>query len=446
MRHTLVTISLMISSVLGGCGSPSTPKPQERQVWRLDQSAPEQPGSRTAKVEMRLPHPATTPQPSRLPDPPSGSSTGATPPLPPTAASPPTVESSPSTPTPPAQLTPPPFEFHVQFSVQEHLPAARGLAGTIRIPQGLPIFENQVRIVYEWRVEDGKEKRINQRTGQPYGPIWRPTLAEQMQPEHLARHLATVDQWLSSYIPRSFDGVVCLDVESWPLKGDEFHMSKGHQDDLARRAPGKKQSELMAEFIRVTEARARELRPNVKAWGWWGMGSMHPAWPFWKPDQYAAWKRSDLEGDARALQNIQAPMPVFYFPTSFDTATQRAEGWELIKRNWIAMYGRERLSRDGYAYLNVTHDGGPRGGQPLTRQEFRECLEQARSLGMRRFVVWDAIDSVARRDATQKFIDTVLKPEVEALLAIEAKDQPRPSLATPSRDPDSAPPNPTPRD
>jgi len=330
--------------------------------------------------------------------------------------------------------------------VQEHLPAARGLTGTIRIPQGLPIFENQVRIVYEWRPEDGKERRINQRTGQPYGSIWRPTLAEQMQPENLARHLATMEQWLVTYVPRSFDGVVCLDVESWSLKGDEFHMSKAHQDDLTRRAPGKTQSDLMGEFIRATEARARELRPKVKAWGWWGMGSMHPAWPMWKPEQYAQWKQHDIESEARVLRNIQAPMPVFYFPTSFTSAKQRADGWELIKHNWIAMYGRERLSRDGYAYLNVTHDHGPKAGQPLTREEFHECLQQARSLGIRRFVVWDAVDSVARRDAIQKFVDSILKPEVEALVAADATIRRQSSVMSPGRNPDVDPAVPTPRD
>lgn len=435
MRHILTCLTLAMFTYLSACGSSSAPKPQERQEWRLDQSASESqpPVKRTPKVELRLPDPPASPQSSRLPDPPadpSGSPSEPATPAPSHRPSGPSVASSPaapSTPSAPTAPTPPPFEFHVQFSVQEHLPTARGLKGTIRLPQGLPIFENRVLIVYEWRPEDGKEKRTNERTGLPYGSIWRPTLAEQMQPENLARHLASMEKWLATYVPRSFDGVVCLDVEAWPLKGDEFHMGKGHLEDLARRAPGKKQSDLMAEFIRVTEARARELRPHVKAWGWWGMGGMHSAWPVWRPAQYEAWKREGLADDARALRNVQAPMPALYFPTAFSNAAERAEGWKTIKDNWVAMYGRERLSRDGYAYLNVTHDQGPKAGQPVTREEFHECLEQALSLGMRRFVIWDAVDTPKRRDNIQNFLDTILKPEVEALLERTAASKPRPA-------------------
>lgn len=449
MRHTLTCFLLATMFAFHGCGSSPTPMPQERQEWRLDQSTPATDSNvkRSPKVEMRLPNPPPSKTPSRLPDPPSGPSTSTTTPAAPStprAPDGPSVASSPktpSTPSAPASPTPPPFEFHVQFSVQDHLPTARGLKGTIRLPKGLPIYENRVLIVYEWRPEDGKEKRINQRTGQPYGPIWRPTLAEQMQPEYLARHLATMEQWLSTWVPRSYDGVVCLDVEAWHLKGDEFHLGKAYQDDLARRAPGKKQSELMAEFIRVTEARARELRPNVKAWGWWGMGIMHPAWPVWNPDQYDRWKRTSLESDAAALRNIQAPMPVFYYPTQFPDAKDRAEAWERIKHNWIAMYGRERLSRDGYAYLNARHDEGPKKNESLTREEFRECLEQARSLGMRRFIIWDSVDTLQRRDIIQKFMDTAVKPEVEALLAREAASvrSPAAARAQPTPSPDARP-------
>lgn len=446
MRNTLTALCLTTLACLFGCGSSSAPKPLERQEWRLDQSAPsiDEPASRRAKTQARLPDPPSTPQPAHWPESRSDAPTQ-TPPVPnaPTSASTP---NAPTLSTPPTATDPVPYEFHAQFSVQEHLPSAQGLKGTIRLPQGLPLYENQVRIVYEWRPEDGKEKRINPRTGQPYGPIWRPTLAEQMQPEHLARHLATMEQWLITWVPRAYDGVVCLDVEAWPLKGDEFHLSKAFQDDLARRVPGKKQSDLMAEFIRVTEARARELRPNVKSWGWWGMGSMHPGWPFWKPEQYTAWKQSDLADDARALASIQSPMPSFYFPNCFANAEQRAQGWEKVNANWVAMYGRDRLSRDGYAYLNARHDDGPKRNQSLTREEFHECLQQALSLGMRRFIIWDAVDTATRRDDIQKFLDTTVKPEIEELLAQEdaRKHQPdttsAPSSATPSAN------RPSPRD
>lgn len=147
----------------------------------------------------------------------------------------------PSAPSAPSSPTPPPFSFTSSSRCRITFPP-HGLKGTIRLPKGLPIYENRVLIVYEWRPEDGKEKRINQRTGQPYGPIWRPTLAEQMQPEYLARHLATMEQWLSTWVPRSYDGVVCLDVEAWHLKGDEFHLGKAYQDDLAWNATSNQNS------------------------------------------------------------------------------------------------------------------------------------------------------------------------------------------------------------
>ncbi len=83
----------------------------------------------------------------------------------------------------------------------------------------------------------------------------------------------------------------------------------------------------------------------------------------------------------------------------------------------------ERLERDGYAYLNVTHFKGPKDGQTLTRDEFHECLQQALSLGMRRFIIWDALGSRQRRDAIQQFMDQVLKPEVEAVVAQDKAKQ-----------------------
>lgn len=317
----------------------------------------------------------------------------------------------------------------MQISEQESIPAARGLVDRLVLPSGLPILHNTVDIVYEWRPEDGKEKRLNPRTQKPYGPIWRTTLAEQMEPENLTRHLNTMGPWLDAFVPKDFAGIVCLDVEQWSLKGDEFHMSKPFKDDLARRAPGKKQSDLMAEFMRVTEQRARELRPRVKGWGWWAMGGMHPSWPVWRKDQYDAWKRNDLESDARALRNIQVPMPAFYFPTGFKTDAERLAAWETMKENWVLMYGKERLARDGYAYLNVTHDSGPTKDQSLTRAELHECIEQAKSLGMRRFVLWDFIDGPPRYQRVQKFLDEVFVPEVRAQAAAEAASRQPPSQA-----------------
>lgn len=330
-----------------------------------------------------------------------------------------------------------PLEFHVQISGQDFKPEAKGLADTLVYPTGLPIYHDRVAIVYEWRPADGKENRLNPRTQKPYGPIWRPSVAEQMEPENLTRHLNTMEAWLDIYVPRSFSGVVCLDVESWPLKSDDFHMDRAQRDANAREAPGKKAPQLMGEFIRATQARARQLRPNVKAWGWWGMGGMHPAWPLWKPDQYEAWKSTNLEGESRALASIEVPMPSFYFPDSFNSHAERIASWEKVRANWIAMYGRDRLIHDGYAYLNVTHGPGPKAGQALTREQFHECLEQARAIGMRRFVVWDYVDGPQKRDTIQKFLDQVLKPEVEAIVAQDKAKQDR---AAAGRSRDSGPP------
>jgi hypothetical protein len=338
--------------------------------------------------------------------------------------------------TPPSK--PVPLEFHVQIAEQEHLAAAKGLGATIVYPRGLPVYHDRVEIVYEWRPVDGKEKRLNPRTQSAYGPIWRASVAEQMQPEHLARHLNTMGAWLDTYVPRDFEGVVCLDLERWSLLGDEFHLGLPQREALQRLAPGKRQADVMAEFMHATESRARELRPRVKAWGWWGMGGMHPAWPYWRPEQYKAWKRDGLALDAGSLTSMTTPMPVFYGLTVFPTDTQRAAGWEKVKEHWAALYGPQRLAQDGYAYLNITHPDGPRKGQALSAEEFRECIDAAWGLGMRRFVVWEVLESREKRDLIQRFLDGVLRPEVEARVRrVEA------SRATPPAD---AVPKPTRRD
>jgi hypothetical protein len=312
----------------------------------------------------------------------------------------------------------PPLEFHIQLSVQEQLPRAKGLGATIRYPQpgsDLPIYTGKVAIVYEWRPKDGLEERTNPRTGKDYGPIWKDTIAEQMQPDNLQRHLNSVDRWIGTFVPANFEGTVVLDVERWPLKSDTFHLGAHAKQQLDKLAPGKKQAELMSEFMRITEARARAVRPRVKAWGWWSMGEMHPAFPIWHKDKYKAWRETDLPVERQALEGTWIPFPSFYFPTSFSKANERAAAWPLITEHWTLLYGQERLARDGYAYLNIRHPYNASkefATKPLTREQFRECVEAAWSVGIRRFVIWDSIDKPEVRDIAQRFIDEILVPEV----------------------------------
>lgn len=351
--------------------------------------------------------------------------------VPPKAPQPETARETPSAagPTTEPEVTPASpqrVEFHLQLSIQEQFAQARGL--TFRWPQygtDLPIEHDRIKIIYEWRPEDGKEKQTNPNTRQKWGPIWKESVVEQLEPDNLQRHLDTMEKWINTYIPESFDGIVCVDLEQWPLKGDEFHLHGEQKATFDRMATARgvaapSQAELMAQFMRATEARAKQLRPRVKGWGWWAMGSMHPQFPFWYPKQYAAWKAGPINAERRAIDEAwdgkNIPMPSFYFFSGFDNPAERNIAWQRLKENWIAMYGAERLARDGYAYLNVTHAHGPKNGKILTREEFKECVDQAWSLGIRKFILWDAVQSVSRRDAIQKFIDEIVVPEVRDMV------------------------------
>lgn len=317
----------------------------------------------------------------------------------------------------------PPLEFHLQLSVQEQLPRAKGLGKTVRYPQpgsDLPIYTGKVGIVYEWRPKDGLEDRINPNTKKPWGPIWKDSIAEQMERDNLQRHLDSVDKWVSAYVPADFEGVVALDVERWPMKGDSFHQSRKSVEDLARMAPGKSQAELLGRFMRLTEERARKARPRVSGWGWWAMGQMHPGFPVWHADKFKAWREKDAAAERAAVEGSWIPFPSFYFPTTFTSAAERALVWPKLKENWTQLYGQERLARDGYAYLNVRHAATAdkaMANKPVTREQFHECVEAAWSLGIRRFVIWDAIDGPEVRDIDQKFIDEILVPEVREYVA-----------------------------
>jgi hypothetical protein len=145
------------------------------------------------------------------------------------------------------------------------------------------------------------------------------------------------------------------------------------------------------------------------------MGEMHPAFPIWHKDKYKAWRETDLPVERQALEGTWIPFPSFYFPTSFSKANERAAAWPLITEHWTLLYGQERLARDGYAYLNIRHPYNASkefATKPLTREQFRECVEAAWSVGIRRFVIWDSIDKPEVRDIAQRFIDEILVPEV----------------------------------
>jgi hypothetical protein len=144
------------------------------------------------------------------------------------------------------------------------------------------------------------------------------------------------------------------------------------------------------------------------------MGTVHPGYLTWHPGKYQAWKTSGLPAEQAAVAGGWIPFPSFYFPTTYPDAGIRRQIWPKLTEHWSLLYGRDRLARDAYAYLNIRHSGDagpPYAGKPLTRAEFHECVEAAWSIGIRKFVIWDAIDSPASRDTAQRFIDEILTPE-----------------------------------
>lgn len=303
------------------------------------------------------------------------------------------------------------LEFHVQFSNAGDRPNTKGLSESIALPAGIPVFRDRVAIVYEWRLGDGKENNQNPLTGRPWGPIWKSDIAEQLLPANMDRHLASLDSWIAGYVPRDFAGVVCLDVERFPLRDDNFHLGAAIKAREQRNFPARSHAELVGEFMRRTEARARALRPNVSGWGWWGMGGVHPGYVVWNAGEWAMEKQRGRRDLHDALVGTNLPMPVFYFAEALKPDERAASLREQVAY-WQDLFGRDRLARDGYAYVNAVHDKGPREGQILTRAEFRECVDAALATGCRRVVVWATIDSIATRDTLQQFITDSFTPTV----------------------------------
>lgn len=305
----------------------------------------------------------------------------------------------------------PPIEFHVQIDDLGSNPAARGLSATLRYPSHPGLILGATRIIYEWRPEDGKEKQINPATGGVWGEIFKSSLPEMMRADNLARHLATMPAWLDAWVPRDFDGVVCFDVERWEFKTDAFHTPAAELAKARAEHPGRAWGELLGEFVARTEAEARRLRPRVRAWGWYGLGGVHPGFVVWEA-RGAERSVEQARRDHEVLRRVQAPMPVFYFPVPLKSAEERRRSWTALCENARAGYGAEHLANDGYAYVNAIHAPGEREGQALTREEFRECVDAAMGCGIRRFIVWGVIDGREKRDRVQRWIDEVLTPTV----------------------------------
>lgn len=307
---------------------------------------------------------------------------------------------------------------HVEFHIQiKPLSGAKGLA-PLWYPQpgtDLPVYTGRVGIVYEWRPTDGLEYRINPRTGKDWGPIWKDTVAEQMLPDNLKRHLDSVDKWIGAHVPADFEGPVSIDVERWPLRSDSFHLVREPRAMLERLHPGKTQAELMAEFMKVTMDRAKQVRPRVSGWGWWSMGTMHPGFPTWHANLWKEWRTNGYLADQAALKDAGIPFPSFYYPTTYGSNPQaRAQFWPMLKESWTLLYGADRLAKDGYAYLNVRHSGladKAFADKPVTREQFHECVQAAWDLGIRRFIIWDAYENAQVRDTNQRYITDILVPE-----------------------------------
>ncbi len=377
--------------------------------------------------EAPTPVPAPTREPAgsggrtNLPDPPPAS-----PPPPRTSSAPPRAT------TPPPPSSPPvgapsepapawPVEFHVQVDDRGDRPAAKGLSRTLRWPNDLPVFVGTTRAIYEWRPDDGREKVINHRTTRPWGPIFKPSLAEQMEPDNLRRHLDAMGPWLDTWLPRDFEGVACFDVEIWDYKTDPFHLPPAELAAQREKHPGKSHGELLSEFIERTTERARALRPRVRAWGWYGLGGVHPGYVVWEGEKFGD-VLTQARRDRAHLARLDVPMPVFYFPAVLTDPAQRALSWERCATNVVEGYGKERLRDRGYAYLNIRHHGGPRPDEALSREEFRECVEAARSAGLRRFIVWTTLEDRAARDRVQAFIDEAFTPVVRDTVATARRE------------------------
>lgn len=339
-----------------------------------------------------------------------------TPPLPSSTKAPdsPKPNPAPSTPgdTPNSRPTPAsasPIEFHIQFTERGDKPESKDLARTLVFPRWPYILTETTAIVYEWRPDDGKEKQANPRTGRVWGPILKDSLSEMMEQENFERHLNTMGPWLDAWVPRDFDGVVCIDIERWNTKTDPFHTPPSEISKQRTTHPGKTQGDLLFDFYSRTIERARQLRPNARSWGWYGIGGVHPGQVIWK-DGYFEDSIRQSRRDSRWLKRIDTPMPVLYFPSALSDETERRLSFDRVVANYVEGFGADRLASKGYAYVNAQHCLGPRDGKTLTRSEFKECVEAGLRAGMRRFIVWASIGNRAERDELQRWIDTVLEP------------------------------------
>lgn len=313
---------------------------------------------------------------------------------------------------PAAAPTRPRIEFHPQFQERGDRPQAKGLAKTLLWPLDLPVYPRTTLSVYEWRPEDGREKAINPRTREPWGAIWKGSLAEMMQPDNLRRHLDTMGPWLDAWVPRDFRGVVCLDVERWNLKSDDFHTPPSERRKARDEHAGKEHWQLLGEFMEQTLERAKRLRPGVTEWGWYGAGGVHPGYLVWKQDRYDD-VLEEARRDADLLRRIPTPMPVLYYPVALDASpAERRLSWSRLVENYKVGYGEDRLTHLGYALVNAQHNDGALAGRLLTREQFGECVRAGLDLGMRKFIVWASIGGRSDRDDLQRWIEGVLTPTV----------------------------------
>lgn len=141
----------------------------------------------------------------------------------------------------------------------------------------------------------------------------------------------------------------------------------------------------MAEFIRVTEARTGNSAERQGV-GLVGHGHHAPRVARLEPRPIRSVEAPPAcESDAAAAIRKQSPCPVSVF-TERGSPTQRSRERGAHQA---------RLDRDVWPrtpeprWIRLpqrAHDEGPKKNESLTREEFRECLEQARSLGMRRFI------------------------------------------------------------
>jgi hypothetical protein len=249
-----------------------------------------------------------------------------------------------------------------------------------------------------------------------------------MEPENLQRHLDTMPDWIGGWVPRDFAGVVCIDIEQWDFKTDSFHTSPEEITKQRRIHGDKTRGELLSAFIEQTIARARQLRPAVREWGWWGLGSSHVGQLVWKkPGDPGGFNDilSETRRQVRLRAAVDAPMPVYYYPIVLgDDAAARRLSYDRLTECCQAMFTPEMLRDKGYCYVNCRHycpDDRVNNGRLLTVSEFKEMIEAGTRAGMRKFILWDALESREVRNNLQRWIEEVFTPVAREL---RTADQP----------------------